>query len=320
MSPITITAGLITYNAISTIERAINSILVQSWDNLDIVIVDDCSEDGTYEYLKHLADINSSVRVFRNSSNFGVAFSRNRVINEAKGEFIAYFDDDDESLPDRIKSQAGLILQYEKQNPQIRFVVCHTPRRVVYPNGREFFQKTMGSRVVSDLALAPHGLDVAREVLLGGFIKDSGACPTCCQMARKVLYQEIGGFDNQFRRLEDTDLVIRVSLAGGHFIGTPDALVVQHMTKTPDKSIKGEFFYTKMLLEKHKNFLSGCGQYENCVRWAGLRHEILGGNLALSCKTALIILITDPKFFFRKLTFSLKNLNININFKKFHAG
>jgi glycosyltransferase involved in cell wall biosynthesis len=318
MSEVLITVGLISYNAISTINRALNSALSQSWCNLEIVCVDDFSQDGTYEYLKSRALNEPLLRVYRNNVNLGVGFSRNRVIEESRGDFIVFFDDDDESIPERIEFQFNSIISYEKQYPEAKLIVCHTKRKVVYPDGSSSIHGTMGSKCMQNYKIAPNGKNVAMDVFLGGYVEDSGACPTCTQMARKTLYQKIGGFDDQFRRQEDTDLVVRLALAEGHFIGTSEALVIQYMTNSPDKSIEKEFFYNRLLIEKHKNLLIKVGHYQNCLDWNNFRHLVLAKNIRGAIKFAKYFIIKSPKFFIRKLLISIKNISININLSKFH--
>jgi glycosyltransferase involved in cell wall biosynthesis len=314
-----ITVGLTAYNAISTIERALDSALAQSWANIEIVCVDDFSVDGTYEYLNSQALNNPSIKVYRNVQNLGVAFSRNRIIKESQGEFIAFFDDDDESLPDRITIQCNNIINYEKKYPEAKLVICHSMRNVIYPGGASTIHRTMGSKCLKNYDKAPNGKNVAKDVFIGGYVDDYGACPTCSQMARKSLYQKIGGFDNQFRRLEDTDFIVRLALAGGHFIGTREALVSQYMTNSADKSIKNELFFSRLLIKKHKSFLLKQGQYYNCLYWTSFRHQILAKDFRSAIMTGALIFFKAPLFFAKKVFSSIKNISININFSNFHV-
>ena len=90
-----ITIGITSFNSIRTINRAVNSALEQYWRPIEIIIVDDFSTDNGYKILEKMADNFPEIKVFRNSKNEGVAFSRNKIIKKAKGEFIAFFDDDD---------------------------------------------------------------------------------------------------------------------------------------------------------------------------------------------------------------------------------
>ena len=105
-----ITIGIASFNALNSIERSINSALSQSWRPIEIIIVDDCSNDGTYEKLLQISSKHKEIKVFRNKKNYGIGFVRNLIIKKATGEFLAFFDDDDESLRERLESQYQRII------------------------------------------------------------------------------------------------------------------------------------------------------------------------------------------------------------------
>lgn len=83
------------YNSIDTIEETYGSIQAQSHSNWEWLITDDCSSDGTYDFLKNLSLKDSRIRVFQNSINSGAAISRNNSLKEVRGEFVAFIDSDD---------------------------------------------------------------------------------------------------------------------------------------------------------------------------------------------------------------------------------
>lgn len=83
-----------TYNCVNEVEKCIQSVLNQSYDNIEIIIIDDCSSDGTQERIKNLHDKNK-IKTFYNSTNKGVSYSRNRGIKEASGKYIMFLDGDD---------------------------------------------------------------------------------------------------------------------------------------------------------------------------------------------------------------------------------
>ena len=225
-----VTIGITTYNAQESIERCLVSALSQNWENLEIVIVDDCSLDQTLSIVGRISKNFPNIKTFKNSVNHGVAVSRNRILDEARGEFVVFFDDDDASLSDRITAQYDRIIEYERDFAFGAPVICHTARLVNYPSGQSRIEPTMGQMVGRP---APAGSAVARRILLGVPLEDGyGACPCCSQMARLSTYRLVGGFDPQLRRGEDTDFNIRLALAGGHFVGIGQPLVVQSMTLT----------------------------------------------------------------------------------------
>ena len=83
---------------------AINSAFSQSWNNKEVIVVDDCSDDNSVKEIKKNKYFNQ-IRFYRNSSNMGPAYSRNKVVKKANGDFICFMDDDDISEENRIFDQ-----------------------------------------------------------------------------------------------------------------------------------------------------------------------------------------------------------------------
>jgi len=89
------------YNAGKYIRRAIQSVLAQTYENWELIIVDDCSTDNTYEIAASYKD--PRIRIFRNDVNIGPGPSRNEAIKYSRGEWLAYLDADDIWLPQRLE-------------------------------------------------------------------------------------------------------------------------------------------------------------------------------------------------------------------------
>ncbi|GGD75538.1 glycosyltransferase family 2 protein [Paenibacillus nasutitermitis] len=101
------------YNSIRYIDEAVNSILRQTYKDFEFLIIDDCSSDGTLEYLQNLKD--RRIRLITHAQNKGLVYSLNEGLDLAKGEYIARMDGDDISAPLRFERQ----LLYMKQNPEV---------------------------------------------------------------------------------------------------------------------------------------------------------------------------------------------------------
>ena len=99
-----VTVYIPTFNRLGLLERAVKSVQSQTYQNLEIIIVDDCSTDGTQKYLEQLAKEDERVRYFLKEKNSGACVSRNIAIENATGEFITGLDDDDYFLEDRLNS------------------------------------------------------------------------------------------------------------------------------------------------------------------------------------------------------------------------
>lgn len=95
------------YNAQEYIEEAIDSVLKQTYSELELIIVDDGSTDNTLNIIKRIND--HRVRVFENKKNMGIAYSTNRAIDNSQGEYIALMDDDDISLPGRLEKEVDFL-------------------------------------------------------------------------------------------------------------------------------------------------------------------------------------------------------------------
>lgn len=314
----TVTVGLIAYNAVDSLERALQSALAQSHGALEILIVDDASSDGTAALAQRLAASHPSVRAILRPVNGGAAASRNTVIVEAKGEFIAFFDDDDVSDPRRVERQLARLLDYETRLSNDSSVVCHTARRQLYPDGTTRFEPTMGERLDRP---APAGIGVARRILAGEPLRDAyGSCATCSQLARTETLRQIGGFDPLFRRSQDTELCVRLARAGAHFVGIAEPLVTQTMTRTSDKGLERERQYWLALVDKHRDLFLSDAEYRDCRNWVGIRHDWLSGHRGAFAQGLLHLATTSPAFVLKRLWMSLPNFAANRAFSRFHLG
>jgi GT2 family glycosyltransferase len=280
--------------------------------------VDDASTDGTLELAKRLESNHPAVRLITRSENGGAAACRNMVIAEARGEYIAFFDDDDVSDPLRIERQLKRLLGYEAALGRRALVACHTARRQLYPDGTNRVEPAMGEGLEVP---APNGIAVARRILAGAPLRGAyGSCASCSYMSRTSTLRQIGGFDPLFRRSQDTELCVRLAKAGAHFVGIDEPLVTQTMTRSSDKSIERERHYWLALLDKHRDVFASHAEYDACRRWVELRHDWLAARHGAFWRRALNLAATRPLFTGRRLWLSLRNLPGNTAFSRFHLG
>ena len=97
------------YNGEKYLAEAIDSILVQTFTDFELLIVDDGSQDNSAEIIRSYVKRDSRIRFFQQEQNEGSANARNRGIANAKGEFIAAMDCDDVSLPERLQKQVDFL-------------------------------------------------------------------------------------------------------------------------------------------------------------------------------------------------------------------
>ena len=97
------------YNTGRFIEETVNSVLNQTYQNFEILIVDDCSTDNTDGVISKFSD--ERIRYIKNEKNSGAALSRNRALREAKGKWIAFLDSDDLWEKDKLEKQISFMLK-----------------------------------------------------------------------------------------------------------------------------------------------------------------------------------------------------------------
>ena len=93
------------YNCGSFVKETISSVLAQSYNNWEIIFMDDCSTDDTIRKVSVLKEKDKRIRLFQNSSNMGAAVSRNKALREARGRWIAFLDSDDLWEPTKLEKQ-----------------------------------------------------------------------------------------------------------------------------------------------------------------------------------------------------------------------
>ena len=90
-----ITVIVPTYNVEQYIDQCLTSILEQTYKNLEIIVIDDCSNDNTYEKITKFQNIDSRIKIFRNPVNKGVSYSRNIGLDNMNGAYVCFVDSDD---------------------------------------------------------------------------------------------------------------------------------------------------------------------------------------------------------------------------------
>lgn len=171
------------YNREKTIKRAVESVLNQTYKDIEVIVVDDCSSDKTIEILTSIKDKRFSY--YKLDKNSGACVARNLGIEKAKGEFIAFQDSDDEWLSDKLEKQMKAF-----DNKDIDVVFC--------PFNKVSNEKTEIHPVL-------HEGIVSRDALIG-----KSCVSTQTLIAKKECFDKIK-FDPFMPRLQDYDITIRLS-------------------------------------------------------------------------------------------------------------
>lgn len=98
------------YNSERFLKQTIESVLNQTYSNLELLIVDDCSTDNSITIIKQYQEKDNRVKLFENEINRGCAYSRNLALRKAKGEWIAFLDSDDLWKPEKLEKQLAFMV------------------------------------------------------------------------------------------------------------------------------------------------------------------------------------------------------------------
>ncbi len=117
------------YNSQNTIEKSINSLLVQTYKNIEILIIDDGSNDKTLKSIMKFQN-KPNIKIFENKKNIGLTKSLNKLIKISNGKYIARQDSDDISSPNRIMKQVEDIKKYDLDFSSSRGYIENTKRKI----------------------------------------------------------------------------------------------------------------------------------------------------------------------------------------------
>ena len=229
-----------THNRAESLRSAITSVLNQTFQDFEIVIIDDASKDYTREVIASFND--TRIKVIHNQVSKGDAGSRNIGIINSNCEYIAFLDDDDEWLPEKLKMQICLL---DSSPPEVGGVCT----------GRFTIEKVSG-RVLS--IYYPEMNDFSK----GNFITTSSV------FLRRECFEKCGLFDENMPSISDFDMWIRISKqfsfkiiknALVKYCVNENSITFNYSRKTRGKEIlfeKNEVFFKKDYKEYSKKYLS----------------------------------------------------------------
>lgn len=196
-----VSAILTCYNSQATIRRAVESVVAQTFGDLEIVVVDDASRDGTISVVESVPD--RRIRLVRNARNLGIGGAKNVGVAQARGAYIAFLDSDDEWLPNKLEVQLDS-LKADANGCQLSFTafwvhraesnmaVLRTPRR--------------------------HG-SWLRSILLGETFSLGSTL-----LATRSRFEEVGPFNEGLTRLQDRDWTLRYLRRWNEFLFVDEPL------------------------------------------------------------------------------------------------
>jgi len=200
------------YNGSGYLKAAIESILEQSYQHFEFVIVDDCSTDNSWEIIKEYADRDERIIPIRNEENSGVARSLNHGLQFCKGEWVARMDSDDISHHDRLLNQLDFLHSTDSD-------VCGCAMTIIDENG-----------VKSGVRHYPAHVD-SKEISLESPV----AHPTV--VFRTDLLHKSGSYNEIFESAEDYELWLRFFRDGAKFVNCNERLYLYRIHSLQVKNL-----------------------------------------------------------------------------------
>jgi glycosyltransferase involved in cell wall biosynthesis len=244
------------YNAEAFLREAVDSILAQTLEDFELIVIDDCSTDRTLEILAEYSD--PRIRVIRSQCNMGAGTARNRGLRVAQGKYIAVQDADDTSVPDRLAQQ----VDYLESHPDVGLMGSaqfhvRTPQTLAdtFPHIRDFrypdaaLNPDTTSRVEFDtnwfavpsfgplmfLCVSPlSDLAITWTLLLHCAL----ANPTV--MFRGSVYERLGGFSEKQEHRYCEDYVMFSRFARYTRVANVETLLVTHHDHSASTSVRNE--------------------------------------------------------------------------------
>lgn len=194
-----VSAIITTHNRKKLLRRAIDSVFAQTYSNIELIVVDDHSEDGTSQICQ---DPRINYIYIPPEESKGGNYARNLGIKNAKGVFVAFLDDDDEWMPTKVEKQVALL-----KEKHCSMVYCL--RQYLYIlNGAV-------SKTTNELPNKPFGN--LKDKIFEHYITS-----TSCLLVEKEALKAIGGFDEKLRKWQEYDLMIRMAeISEIHYVEEP---------------------------------------------------------------------------------------------------
>jgi glycosyltransferase involved in cell wall biosynthesis len=191
------------YDRVGSIRLAVESVLRQSWGDFELLVVDDGSRDGTQDVVRGIAD--PRVRLIETPRNMGASAARNLGIAEARGDWVAFQDSDDEWLPLKLERQMARLLA-----PGARFVAAYCGMMIL---GAPHADPAGGAGRLT-IRYFPGSEETRLEGDILPELMRTSLISTQTLVVRRDLMREIGGFDPELKALIDWDCMLRIAPRG----------------------------------------------------------------------------------------------------------
>lgn len=232
-----VSVAISTWNRAHLVGRAIRSALAQTFEDFELLVVDDGSTDATPAVLAGVDD--GRLRPIRHERNYGISRTRNTALGLARGEWLAFLDDDNEWAPDYLARQ----LAFAASRPGAGVAYCRARQRSAQAGSEVELGELRQGRVFCDLVEG-----------WNPFVSSA--------LIRRALLVEAGGLDERLRATEDRDLWMRLAQRT-EFAGASHVLLIRHERHGPQLSRNPDFLArdAAILAEKWRDAVTvACGR------------------------------------------------------------
>jgi glycosyltransferase involved in cell wall biosynthesis len=227
------------YNRETLVARAIDSVLAQTWQDFELIVVDDASKDGTRAVLEGYRD-HPKVRLILSDVNRGGSGARNLGIEAARGALIAFQDSDDVWLPHKLAAQVAAL----EANPQAGLCYCGA-----------LFSEGSRSYYIPEAVFARLDGDMSQEMLR------RNTTSTQTLLVRREVLAQSGPFDATLKRFQDWDLMIRIAQIAP-LVFLPEPMVVIFATPGNISSfVVNDAISRAQILEKYRDLFAAAPEH-----------------------------------------------------------
>jgi glycosyltransferase involved in cell wall biosynthesis len=188
-----------TYNRRAWIEECLDSILEQTYQNIETIVVDDRSTDGTVEWLKEQTKY-ARVRLHVQEQNGGASIARNTAIEMARGDLLVFIDSDDKLVPTHVETAVRIFHEY----PELGLFCCDS--KMIDAEGATI----LNGMTWHEMLARAKGLDIQSGFRSLADVFEYSNCFPGFTLRREV-FERLGGFDQSIFPADDYDLALRVA-------------------------------------------------------------------------------------------------------------
>lgn len=289
-----------TYGRPKMLSRAINSVLNQTYKSIEIIVVDDNDPDSSArietELMMRQYEHNARIRYIQHPENLNGSAARNTGIKNSIGKYVAFLDDDDEFLENKIKLQVARLESLDET-----WGVCYT----------KFIRKR--NNILFDRGIEAREGILTADILEGNFYISAGSN----LLVRRSLIDNIGGFNENFLRRQDLEFLVRLSQIT-KIASVQETCLVIHMDDRANVIRDAEFYInnTTEYLALFSNYINALptgqqknitvGQYLGVVRFYLLKGQFYSAyRICKKHKIPFSTFIRYLLYLFKRRTFKL---------------